>query len=44
MMDSEIKELRKRKIKRILLWVVGASAIIALILVIFLIGPTTGGT
>ena len=44
MMDTEIKQLRKRKIKRILMWVAGASAIIAIILVIFLIGPTTVGT
>lgn len=34
MMDSEIDELRKRKIKRIILWTAGAAAIIALISII----------
>jgi hypothetical protein len=34
MMDSEIHELRKRKIKRIILWSAGAAAVIALISII----------
>ncbi|MFX1489472.1 MAG: hypothetical protein ACFFBI_10010 [Promethearchaeota archaeon] len=34
MMDSEIHELRKRKIKRIILWTAGAAAVIALISII----------
>jgi hypothetical protein len=31
MMDSEINELRKRKMKRIILWTAGAAATITLI-------------
>ncbi|MFX1457517.1 MAG: hypothetical protein ACFFDB_19280 [Promethearchaeota archaeon] len=38
MMDSELKELRRRKIKRILLWTCGISAVAAIISIITIYG------
>lgn len=38
MMDSEKKELRKIKTKKILIWTVGIAAIVALITIITIFG------
>jgi hypothetical protein len=44
MMDSEKKELRKRKTKRILIWTVGITAIAALVTIITILGLLGGGS
>ena len=47
MMDSEINQLRKRKIKRIVMWTAGAAAVVTLISIITVftvIDLQSGGT
>ena len=38
MMDSELNELRRRKIKRILLWTCGITAAVAVITIFTVLG------
>lgn len=44
MMDSEKKELRKRKTKRIVIWTVGITAIAVLVTVLIISGFLGGGS
>jgi hypothetical protein len=47
MIDSELKELRKRKTKRIILWTCGITAVAAIITIFTILGlsnlQTSGG-
>jgi uncharacterized membrane protein YvbJ len=44
MMDSEKKELRKIKTKRILLWTIGFTSIAVLITIFTIFGLMSGGS
>lgn len=44
MMDSEKKELRKRKTKRILIWTIGIAVIAALVTIITIFGILGAGS
>ena len=44
MMDSEKKELRKIKTKRILLWTIGIAAIAAIVTIIAILGILGSGS
>ena len=43
MIDSELNELRKRKIKRILLWICGITAVAAIVTIIIIFGVLNSG-